>query len=151
MKRIKKQDGQGLIEYALILVLVAVVVIAILTLLGPQVGNVFSRVVNGLGVAITDDGGGGGNDGGGGGNASDGTITAVTAWRAAGGLDVVVTVSVSASTNVTVVDSQSGKAASVGCDPNCTVTLPAVGPNPGAVTATAAGGSSMTASYPAQN
>lgn len=31
-----KQLGQGLVEYALILVLVAIVVIGILTLLGPQ-------------------------------------------------------------------------------------------------------------------
>jgi len=149
MKQTKKQDGQGLVEYALILVLVAVVVIAILTLLGPQVGNVFSRVMNGLGVAITDDGGGGGN--GGGGNPSEAAVTAVTAWRATGTPDVVVTVSVSASTNVTVTDSQSGKSASVGCDPDCTVTLPNVGSSPGSVTATADGGSSMTASYPAQN
>jgi pilus assembly protein Flp/PilA len=43
-----REDGQGLVEYALVLVLVAVVVIAILTLLGPQIGNVFSRVTNGL-------------------------------------------------------------------------------------------------------
>jgi pilus assembly protein Flp/PilA len=39
-----KEKGQGLVEYALILVLVAVVVIAVLTLLGPIVGNVFSKV-----------------------------------------------------------------------------------------------------------
>lgn len=38
------EKGQGLIEYALILVLVAIVVIAILLLLGPQIGNVFSQV-----------------------------------------------------------------------------------------------------------
>ncbi len=43
-----REEGQGLVEYALILVLVAVVVIAILTLLGPQVANVFSQVTNGL-------------------------------------------------------------------------------------------------------
>jgi pilus assembly protein Flp/PilA len=43
-----KEKGQGLVEYALILVLVAVVVIAILTLLGPQIGAVFSRVSNSL-------------------------------------------------------------------------------------------------------
>ena len=46
---LNREDGQGLVEYALVLVLVAVVVIAILTLLGPQIGNVFSRVTNGLG------------------------------------------------------------------------------------------------------
>ena len=43
-----REEGQGLVEYALILVLVAIVVIAILTLLGPQIGNVFSRVTSGL-------------------------------------------------------------------------------------------------------
>ena len=43
-----KQEGQGLVEYALILVRVAVVVIAILTILGPQVGNVFSAVTSGI-------------------------------------------------------------------------------------------------------
>jgi pilus assembly protein Flp/PilA len=36
------------VEYALILVLVAIVVIAILLLLGPVVGNVFSTVVENL-------------------------------------------------------------------------------------------------------
>ena len=46
---LNRENGQGLVEYALVLVLVAVVVIAILTLLGPQLGNVFSRVTNGLG------------------------------------------------------------------------------------------------------
>lgn len=39
-----REEGQGLVEYALILVLVAVVVIAILTVLGPQIGNVFSAI-----------------------------------------------------------------------------------------------------------
>lgn len=43
-----ENKGQGLVEYALVLVLVAVVVIAILTLLGPQIGNVFSRITCGL-------------------------------------------------------------------------------------------------------
>ena len=45
---ISHEQGQGLVEYALILVLVAVVVIAILTLLGPQIANMFSKVTNGL-------------------------------------------------------------------------------------------------------
>jgi pilus assembly protein Flp/PilA len=39
-----KEKGQGLVEYALILVLVAIVVIAALTILGPKVGNVFSSI-----------------------------------------------------------------------------------------------------------
>ncbi len=43
-----REQGQGLVEYALILVLVAIVVIAILLLLGPVIGNVFSRIVNAI-------------------------------------------------------------------------------------------------------
>ena len=43
-----REDGQGLVEYALILVLVAIVVIAILTLLGPAIGDVFSRITAAL-------------------------------------------------------------------------------------------------------
>jgi len=45
---LNREEGQGLVEYALVLVLVAVVIIAILTLLGPQIGNVFSRITQGL-------------------------------------------------------------------------------------------------------
>ncbi|HEX2915422.1 MAG TPA: hypothetical protein VH186_31980 [Chloroflexia bacterium] len=47
-KNTEKEEGQGLVEYALILFLVAVVVIAILILLGPQIGSVFSAVTKGL-------------------------------------------------------------------------------------------------------
>ena len=43
-----REKGQGLVEYALILVLVAVVVIAVLTLVGPQIANTFSVVTNGM-------------------------------------------------------------------------------------------------------
>jgi pilus assembly protein Flp/PilA len=42
------EKGQGLVEYALILVLVAVVVIVILSLLGPAIGNVFSNIIENL-------------------------------------------------------------------------------------------------------
>jgi pilus assembly protein Flp/PilA len=45
-----REEGQGLVEYALILVLVAIVVIAILLLLGPVVGQVFSNIVINLQV-----------------------------------------------------------------------------------------------------
>ncbi len=48
---LNREQGQGLVEYALVLVLVAIVIIAILTLLGPQIGNVFSRITNGLGAS----------------------------------------------------------------------------------------------------
>jgi pilus assembly protein Flp/PilA len=40
--------GQGLVEYALILALVAIVVIVVLSILGPTVGNIHSNVVAGL-------------------------------------------------------------------------------------------------------
>ncbi len=39
------QRGQGLVEYAMILVLVAVIVIIILALFGSSVGNMFSYVI----------------------------------------------------------------------------------------------------------
>ena len=40
-----RERGRGLVEYALILVLVALIAIVILALLGPAIGNVFSNVV----------------------------------------------------------------------------------------------------------
>ncbi len=40
-----KEKGQGLVEYALILLFVAIVVIVILALLGPAIGNVFSTLI----------------------------------------------------------------------------------------------------------
>ncbi|HEU5201055.1 MAG TPA: Flp family type IVb pilin [Ktedonobacterales bacterium] len=43
-----KEQGQGLVEYALIIALVAIVVIAILVLMGPQIGDIFSTITNGL-------------------------------------------------------------------------------------------------------
>lgn len=39
-----QQKGQGLVEYALILVLVAVIVMAVLLILGSSVGNVFTKI-----------------------------------------------------------------------------------------------------------
>jgi len=38
------ERGQGLVEYALILTLVALVVIAVLMILGPRIGSVFSSI-----------------------------------------------------------------------------------------------------------
>ncbi len=42
------ERGQGLVEYSLIIALVAIVVIAILVLMGPQIGQIFSTITNGL-------------------------------------------------------------------------------------------------------
>ncbi len=44
----REEAGQTLVEYALILVLVAIVVIAALMILGPIIGNVFSKVNSSL-------------------------------------------------------------------------------------------------------
>ena len=38
------QKGQGLVEYAIILSLVALVVIVVVRLLGPKIGNTFSTI-----------------------------------------------------------------------------------------------------------
>jgi pilus assembly protein Flp/PilA len=43
-----REGGQGLVEYALILVLVAIVVIVILALLGPAIANAFSNIVSNI-------------------------------------------------------------------------------------------------------
>jgi pilus assembly protein Flp/PilA len=40
--------GQGLVEYAMILMLVAIVVIVILAIMGPAIGNMFSNVVHNI-------------------------------------------------------------------------------------------------------
>jgi len=40
--------GQGLLEYSLVLALIAIIVIVVLALLGPAIGNMFSAVINGI-------------------------------------------------------------------------------------------------------
>ncbi len=48
---LSRQEGQGMVEYALILVLVSIVVIVILLTMGNQIKNVFSNVVGALGTS----------------------------------------------------------------------------------------------------
>lgn len=48
MLTFKDNKGQGLVEYALILVLVSVVVIVVLAILGPTIGNIFSNIMRAL-------------------------------------------------------------------------------------------------------
>ena len=43
-----KEEGQGLVEYALILALIAIVVIGVLTLLGRNVNNKISQIGSAL-------------------------------------------------------------------------------------------------------
>ena len=45
---LNREEGQGMVEYALILVLVSIVVIVILLTMGGQIKNVFSNVVTAL-------------------------------------------------------------------------------------------------------
>ena len=46
----EEREGQGLVEYALIIVLVSIAVIAMLTLLGGQVNTVFQDISGSLGT-----------------------------------------------------------------------------------------------------
>jgi len=43
-----REEGQTLAEYALILVLIAIAVIAMLTLLGGNIGNILTQIANAL-------------------------------------------------------------------------------------------------------
>ena len=44
----KDEEGQTLVEYALLLALIAIVCIVIIGLLGGEVNNVFSEITSGL-------------------------------------------------------------------------------------------------------
>lgn len=44
----EEREGQGLVEYALIIVLVSIVVIALLAALGTQIGAVFTQITSSL-------------------------------------------------------------------------------------------------------
>ncbi len=48
MLYLPREEGQGLVEYALILVLIAIVVIVILSLLGTRVSGIFSTISSSL-------------------------------------------------------------------------------------------------------
>ena len=47
-KRLKREEGQGLVEYALILALIAILVIVALKFLQPQISNTLNQVSNNL-------------------------------------------------------------------------------------------------------
>ena len=40
--------GQGLVEYALIIMLVAAIVIVVMWLLGPAIGSTYSNIINNI-------------------------------------------------------------------------------------------------------
>lgn len=43
-----KEEGQGLVEYGMILVLIMIVVVAILTLMGGKISTMFSSINSGF-------------------------------------------------------------------------------------------------------
>lgn len=45
---ISKEKGQGLVEYAIIIAFVAIVVIGVVRLLGPEIGNTFSDIAGSI-------------------------------------------------------------------------------------------------------
>ena len=47
----EREEGQDMIEYALLAALISIVAIAIIILIGPYLDNLFSDVVNALGAA----------------------------------------------------------------------------------------------------
>jgi len=56
MRKNNNEDGQGLVEYALVLVLVAVIVMAVLSMLGGRVALVYAQVMAGFNGDSLDDG-----------------------------------------------------------------------------------------------
>jgi pilus assembly protein Flp/PilA len=52
MERVlRREEGQDMIEYALLAALISIVAIAIIILIGPYLKDLFQDVVNGLGAA----------------------------------------------------------------------------------------------------
>lgn len=47
--KFSREEGQGLVEYALILVLIAIVVIAALTATGTSITGIFNKITTALG------------------------------------------------------------------------------------------------------
>ena len=48
MKFSNREPGQGLVEYALIMLLVAIIVIVVLALFGPAIGTLYSSVIQNI-------------------------------------------------------------------------------------------------------
>ncbi len=133
-KLCEQHSGQGLVEYALLLVFVGIVVLAILSLLGPQIGNVFSQVVEGFGGGQT--------------NVVAAPLARVTNASMLPRVGNVVTlnVTVSKNTTITLSDSQGGGSASSTCNGGCTPNITVGGSGSGNITVSAPG-NSLTVFY----
>ena len=128
-KKVFNEEGQGLVEYALILVLVAIVVIAVLLQLGPVVSDVYAEVIGALGYS---------------------NITNVSAERNGNGhaATVLVTITVSTNTTVTLTDTGGAELTSMPCSGSCSYTVN--DSLAGTVTVTDEIGGRRSASYEAQ-
>lgn len=128
---ISQEEGQGLVEYALILVLVAVVVIAVLLTVGPAVAQVYCKIANSLQAGSC---------------VSGGVITAHNASRPASTLYVGVTVSQNATITVSVPGkSPQSQACTPGSCPQFSFSGVSSG---GSGTITSSAGDNISFSYP---
>lgn len=133
--RLKREEGQGLVEYALILVLVAIVVIAVLLQLGPEIRLAFGKVtavLQGAGV-IT----------------NSGAISNVSASYSAGGgfgnpARVTVTVTVSTPTHITM-NGDGGLSFEGDCSGTCSHTFTDPPPTGSVVVTDSSGGQGVVA------
>lgn len=48
MNKVRQENGQGLIEYAFIIVLISLIVIAVLALLGPAIARTYYQIVSAI-------------------------------------------------------------------------------------------------------
>jgi len=127
----RREHGQGLVEYALILVLVALVVIGILLVLGPSIRDVYNRVVQALGGT---------------GLSRYITSTSPSVTDLGGSIyRLTVTVYVNAQTNVTL--SAGSKSQTISCSPpSCQVSVTNI-PQSGTYTVTDGEGAQVSGSY----
>ena len=121
----RSQRGQGLVEYAFILALVALAIIVAVGLLGPSIGNIFATV-NG---AINMD------------------VKASAQRSGSHDRDVSVQVTVRQPTSLTLVLVRTGASRSETCSSTCTYTFSKVGDDSGTIQVIA-GSTTLTLSYP---
>lgn len=50
---IKNEDGQGMVEYGLIIGLIAIIVVAALVLLGPKIADLFTNIGGAIDAVTT--------------------------------------------------------------------------------------------------
>lgn len=128
------EGGQGLIEYVLVLALIALVGVAVLTVFGHQLSLFTDKVLMLVGVM-------GGS-----------SVSSVRAERSDGGSgdDVIVKVATLQEITITIADSQSGQSVSLSCNSSCQSTLAGVGANAGTITVTDEDGRAISVTYLAQ-